>query len=691
MASGWWKSTHTNLALGSPVDFTVTTGPKVPRGYPKIASIATGAGLYLGGTPCAVIGSVIYYAGDDYVQDTDRPVICRYDGRVSTNVAQIPYITGITPAKAILSMVANGNDLYISTWDSGTSATTFAGRVFKLPDEGAIAAFGSNIFTAGKLPYTLTIDSGNLLVGTIKQDPTKLSQVYTINLTTEATALDRAIATGAISSPAPTASRSTSTATYYITGLSAGGTNSTPVSVGSVSTDAVLDGTTYNTISWTAAASKSVDAPSTAPTASIYSGNDIGNTGIRFCYVYVTGNSLSYHTRYSSPVSVNTTDHLRWTIGGAYSTNPNVTHIQVLYDNTTGFKDLDLVAGDPDFFANNTNGGSWSMLFDGSGVSTSTAIPDTNTTTDLNATSYNVYRTAGHTSTGLIGNTASTSFTDDGDAGNGASLPGSSSVAAPTSPSVVKTDPTTTNTYVVTAINANGENEGGSVNCTAKATLSATHAIALSWPAVSGATGYSVYRTVGHTSTGRIVTNTASTSASDTGLAASGAVPTEDTTGLPIGSVGCATVFSGDLYFGLYQTSGTFPTVQKRTSAGAWSTSDTIAPGGTARSYNGFTAGIVFNSNLYLAYWNDDTTPVTLIRKFNGSSWSTVKTISGAGARPIVGFCLADSKCYAYGGGDAVTGILYSTSDGTTWTDISALLPTSKEAIPFIANTNVLG
>ena len=85
MASGWWKSTHTNLAEVSPADCEVTTSLQAPRGFPKLASIATGAGLFLGGKPYVTIDNVIYYAGDDYVQDTDKPTLNRYDGTVHTD------------------------------------------------------------------------------------------------------------------------------------------------------------------------------------------------------------------------------------------------------------------------------------------------------------------------------------------------------------------------------------------------------------------------------------------------------------------------------------------------------------------------------------------------------------------------------------------------------------------------------
>ena len=676
MASGWWKSTHANLALGSPVDFVVTTGPKVPRGYPKIVNIATGAGLYLGGTPCVNIDDVIYYAGDDYTQDTEKPVLCRYDGRISTDVLEIPYITGSTPSKAILSLAVDTSDnIYISTWDSGTTATTFAGRVFKFDmAAGTIATFGDNIFSSGKLPYALAVQGTNLIVGTTAQDPTKHAFIYTIALADGPTTLDKVFQTGDISAPTISAvTPATATCTYKITTVeSNGGESGSSAATANLTCDPVLDSTDKNTISWTAV------------------------TGAATYNVYRTAG----HTTTGKIANTASTSFLDDGDAGDSASAPAAKTVAA--PTAFSWNALGSQTVSTQYAATCTRGGNTSDATFSNTASGSTQGVSSNdhnliiTIADSDgATTVNIYRVAGSGTLGLIKSVASSvgsttvNVFDNTVNGNG-----TFAAPAPSTPTSVKTgSSSTTASYRATANTAEGETTAGSTvsTSTSKATLTAASNVAVSWGAVGGATSYNLYRTAGHTSTGKIVNATGATSASDTGLAGSGSVPTANTSGDPVGGVGCMVVYSTDLYVGLYQEAGAFPTVNKRTTGGTWSVSDTIAPGGTARSYNGFTAGIVFESNLYMGYWNDDTTDLSLIRKFDGATWSTVKSISGAGARPFVAFCEADGNCWAYGGGDAVTGILYSSPTGATWTDQSALLPSSKEAIPFMGNTNVLG
>lgn len=693
MASGWWKSTYDNLEAGSPVDFEVSTALEAPRGYPKLASIATGAGLFLAGTPCITVNNVIYYAGDDYVQDTDRPSIMRWDGQVNTEVLQVPYITGTTPAKAILSMTENDGCLYFSTWDSGTTSSNFAGRVFEYNIEnGTIETFGDDVFLGGALPYSLTVSGGKLWVGSIKQDPTKSSSLWSIDLDDETMLQDHVMATGAVSTPNQTVTRATQTYTYRITGTNASGEGGgVPVAGVSVTAIPALNATTYNNPQWTVVASTAVTTPSVTPTATAEDG-----TGPFYYirYVYITYSNNAYHSSMSARAAVQV--GLRMTVSGAYSTDANVTHVGIVCEsisNGTFFLPSD-AAGGGFVFANNTAGGTWlTSTIDVSG-SSAPSITNTNTSNPYDPTSYNVYRTAGGTTQGKIGNAVIGSFVDDGDAGDGTSPPSANAYLSPSSASVsvAQTDPLVTTTYVVTALNATGETNGNAVSVQAQATLTASNYITISWTAISGATGYNVYRTAGHSSTGKIFANTASTSVNDTGIVATaGSAPSENQSGTILGAVGCVAEFNNDLYVGLYQTSGSFATIQKRTSAGTWSTTTTAAPGGSAASYNGYTAMVEFGLNLYAAYWNDDATDVCNIQKFNGSTWSTVKTISGAGARPFLQFHVHNGICYVYGGGDAKTGILYKSSDGTTWDDISSMLPTSKESIPFMGTVNVIG
>lgn len=565
MASGWWKSTHANLALGSPVDFAVTTGPAAPRGFPKLASIATGAGLFLGGTPSLTLNGSIYYAGDDYVQDTDKPYVARWDGRVSTTIIEIPHVSA-TPSKAILSMVTDDNGvIYISTWDSGTTSSNFAGRVFALSN-GTLTQIDGGLFTAGKLPYGLAWLSNVLYVGTTNQDPATAGVVYRLDTTVTAPVPTYG--------PTPTVTKTgTTTYTYRVgalNGPTSSGTyidNSTDVSCFN---GATLNGTYYNNLSW------------------------------------------------SSPVG------------------------------SVSYRVKRMAGPDPGVIA---------------------SIEDVGTTT----------------------------LTDNGITAFAASF----DIMSPSMSLTVTPVPAqaTTNTYYVTAviggIEYRGAASGSSATC--PATLTSDVYANISWSAVTGATSYKIYRTAGHSSTGLIGT-TASTSFNDTGIAGnSAATPSVKysnylgETTLTAGGTGAILPFGTSIYVGAYMASGTFGKVYKIDSSYTLTTSTTAAPGGTAQSYNGFTAMVEFESNLYAAYWNDDATDVTLILKFNGSSWSTVKTISGAGARPIMMFSVYDGTCYAYGGGDAKTGILYSSADGTTWTDISTLLPTSKEAIPFMGTVDVIG
>lgn len=560
MASGWWKSSHTNLAAGLPADFTVHGAVLAPRGYPKIASIATGAGLFLGGTPCVTVDNVLYYAGDDYVQDTDKPTLCRYDGRVSTEVLELPFITGSTPSKAILSIVTDDDEdcLFISTWDSGTTSSDFVGRVYAYDlADGTLTRVDGGLFTGGKLPYALAWFNSALYVGVTKQNPSSTTEVIKLSVN------------GALpGGPSVSATVTGTTWTYEVGALNGSPafgffTANTPQT--SVQNRASLDSTFKNDLSW-------------------------GSSPV---------GTQSYRVKRVAPAGAN-----------------------VIAD-----------------------------------------IPSAATTT----------------------------YTDNG-ADN--SLGGYTDVAE-TMTLTVTPNPaqSTTTTYYVTAVVNGFEFISAAASCSATATLYSDLYVALSWSAVTDATSYKIYRTAGHSSTGLIGT-TSATTFNDTGLAGDGASLPEvySTVALTSGAVGCLVPFNGDLYIGSYQPAATFGKVYKLTTGGVLTTSHTAAPGGTAQAYNGYTAGIVFEDNLYMGYWNDDATDICLLEKLTtGGVWSTVNTISGAGARPWVGFCEADGNCWAYGGGDAKTGILYNSADGSSWTDQSALLPSSKEAIPFMGNANILG
>jgi hypothetical protein len=98
---------------------------------------------------------------------------------------------------------------------------------------------------------------------------------------------------------------------------------------------------------------------------------------------------------------------------------------------------------------------------------------------------------------------------------------------------------TSTWTYKLVAVNANGTTQAGAASSTAtgNATLSATNFNRLTWTAVTGAIGYWVYRTAVATSpttTGRIAVLGAIVTFDDTGVAGdSSTAPTTNVSGLP--------------------------------------------------------------------------------------------------------------------------------------------------------------
>jgi hypothetical protein len=101
---------------------------------------------------------------------------------------------------------------------------------------------------------------------------------------------------------------------------------------------------------------------------------------------------------------------------------------------------------------------------------------------------------------------------------------------------VTGTPGATTYRYTVTALNATGESMASQevIVTTGNATLTGGNHNDLSWTAVTGATGYSVYRTVSGgtpSSTGKIATNQAGVTLNDTGLAAAGASPASNASG----------------------------------------------------------------------------------------------------------------------------------------------------------------
>jgi hypothetical protein len=148
---------------------------------------------------------------------------------------------------------------------------------------------------------------------------------------------------------------------------------------------------------------------------------------------------------------------------------------------------------------------------------------------------------------------------------------------------------------------------------------------------------------------------------------------------------GCTSLlsFQGNLYIGTSAPAATFAKVIKRATDGTYSTSLT-ATGGAAKDNNAFLALAAFTAAseaMYASYWNNDTTPVSKIYKFDGTSWTTQFTASTSGTRvPYVGFPTDKDTLLAIGGGIGYTAALLSTTDGTTWNDHTVFLTQSSPA-----------
>ena len=679
---GWWKIRSSDLDPAEwPADMEVSATPTAPRAWSKITNLVASNSHYLGGTPSAVIDGVLYYVGDDYTLGVTRPPINSWNGTLAAEVVRIP-LAGSTVPIAILSMVVHSGILYLSTLDSGTTSTTWAGRVFKFnPETQSLVTFGSDSFTAGKIPYSLAVLGGKLWVGTHRQDPTLYGEIWSINLSTEVTTREQRMSDGILDPPTISSvvhTRASTTYSYKVRSVNADSeaSNSSETAT-NVSNDGALSGTVYNTISWgavTGAASYNVFRTAGGATQ-----GKIANTAsTSFVDDGDAGDASSPGTTtLPTPITAVNDFNIGFINGGAATT--------YTYEATI------------------LRGGVESLV---SPTRTTTTGPTTLDATHYielsvgiaglpsyqdGATTVNVYRRVGGATQGIIAAIVpvapfwATTFRDDGDVGDGTVPP----IASPTISSVVATKPSETNTYKVTARTASGATtESNAVSVSAKTTLDASNYNTITWGAVSVATSYDVYRTVGFAPLGKI-TNTASVSFVDDGDAGdASSPPTENGSGVNKGGVTSLMPLDTSLFIGLANTSGTFAEVWKRSAAGVYATS-TTATGGTATTYNGFTAMGTFGTSLYAAYWNQDTTKICKIYKYDGSTWSTVLTIDGGDIVPILRFHTEEGVLMAIGGGRQQYGILYRTVDGTTWEDCTGLMPSAVEGLPVVGSIRI--
>jgi hypothetical protein len=151
-----------------------------------------------------------------------------------------------------------------------------------------------------------------------------------------------------------------------------------------------------------------------------------------------------------------------------------------------------------------------------------------------------------------------------------------------------------------------------------------------------------------------------------------------------VGGVDSMISYKGLLYIGSDGAAGVFSKILVRSALGVYTTSHT-ASGGTARVNNGHIAMREFGGNLYASYWNNDTTAVSLIKKFDNSSWSTVYTGTANNDRPFILLFVDDERLFAVGGGHSLSGALVSSANGTSWLDLTptlASIESNKTLLP---------
>ncbi len=168
--NGWWTS-GVRFTGAATISTYPPVNPRDARDWQKLASFATGNAGFYGGFPApgCVVDNIFIYAGNDYQVSASQPTIRVFDGITDRNVIQIPDVAGVKTI-AIVAMLAVGQKIYVTTLDSGTSSSTWAGRVFEFdPITLTLAQMGTQ-FTGGEVPYALCWHMNRLFLGTNKGD-----------------------------------------------------------------------------------------------------------------------------------------------------------------------------------------------------------------------------------------------------------------------------------------------------------------------------------------------------------------------------------------------------------------------------------------------------------------------------------------------------------------------------------------
>lgn len=129
--------------------------------------------------------------------------------------------------------------------------------------------------------------------------------------------------------------------------------------------------------------------------------------------------------------------------------------------------------------------------------------------------------------------------------------------------------------------------------------------------------------------------------------------------------------FRGNLFIGTDNASGSHGKVIARTPLGVYAVS--LSGPGTALN-NGFPAMSVFVNALFASYW-DVTGPTSLVKKFDGTTWTTVQTGTDDTLKPYILLPVQNTEMYVLGGGRPYDACVLVTADGDFFENLTGELP----------------
>lgn len=141
------------------------------------------------------------------------------------------------------------------------------------------------------------------------------------------------------------------------------------------------------------------------------------------------------------------------------------------------------------------------------------------------------------------------------------------------------------------------------------------------------------------------------------------------------GSIGCSMLcaYNGQLFAGSRCSGSGTNQVEVRSTTGTWSASDTVAAITPT-----ITGAVSFNNKL-LVVWVDTSLSASRVRAYNGASWST--PLASAANVVLDTIWVDNGVVYVGGGGENQVNKLYSSTDGTTFTDISSQVPSASTIV----------